>query len=222
MTPFTSTTGAVSRIPEDGTAKDFFDLFVSDEVFEAFVEETNRYARQYIAHKPDQRWRETNVEEMKAYFGLNILFGIKKLPDTDLYWSKDPALGVPYVQKDTKLVHFLSTQSNPVGVHTVNRKQKDGTIIQIPTVPVVVDYNKNMGGVDLSDQQRQYYAVGRKSRKWWRYLLWFFIDVSIVNAHFLECQADNHRSKTQLKFRLELLKMLIGDFSSRSLTVSEG
>ena len=422
--PFTSRTGAVSRIPEDGTAKDFFNLFVSDEVFEAFVEETNRYARQCIAHKPDRRWRETNVEEMRAYFGLNILFGIKKLPDTDLYWSKDVALGVPYVQKvmprdrfdkltqylhindnekaaprghrdhdklfkirplfevvnskfleeyqpsqnlsvdeamiafrgqlamkqylpmkpvkrgikvwmcadasngfvcnmqvytgkkdggatehglgyrvvqdltrpfinknhhvfadnfftsiplacdllrdntyfcgtvrfnrhgfpsslkptradvkalrkgeskfcrrgnlvasvwkDTKLVHFLSTQSNPVGEHTVNRKQKDRTIVQIPTVPVVVDYNKNMGGVDLSDQQRQYYAVGRKSRKWWRYLLWFFIDVSIVNAHILECQADNHRSRTQLKFRLELSKMLIGDFSSRSLTVAEG
>ena len=99
MIPFTSRTGAVSRIPEDGTAKDFFNLFVSDELSEAFVEETNRYARQCIAHKPDQRWRETNMEEMKAYFGLNILFGIKKLPDTDLYWSKDAALGVPYVQK---------------------------------------------------------------------------------------------------------------------------
>lgn len=100
----------------------------------------------------------------------------------------------------------------------MNRKQKDGTIVQIPTAPVVVDYNKNMGGVDLSDQQRQYYAMGRKSRKWWRYLLWFFIDVSIVSAHILESQADNHRLRTQLKFRLELSKMLIGDFSSRSLS----
>lgn len=45
-TPFASRTGAVSRIPEDGTAKDFFNLFVSDEVSEAFLEETNRYARQ--------------------------------------------------------------------------------------------------------------------------------------------------------------------------------
>ena len=60
---------------------------------------------------------------------------------------------VASVWKNTKLVHFLSTQSNPVGEHTVNRKQKVRTIIQIPTVPAVVDYNKNMGGVDLSDQQ---------------------------------------------------------------------
>lgn len=89
-------------------------------------------------------------------------------------------------------------------------------------VPIVVDYNKNMGSMDLSDQQRQYYALVRKSCKWWHYLLWFFIDVSIVNAHILECQADNHCSRTQLKIRLELSKMLIGDFSSCSLTVSEG
>ena len=42
----------ISRIPQDGTAKDFFNLFVS----EAFVEETNRYARQCTAHEPDRRW----------------------------------------------------------------------------------------------------------------------------------------------------------------------
>ena len=55
---------------------------------------------------------------MKAYFGLNILFGIKKLPDTDLYWSKDPALGVPFVQKVMprdrfdKLTQYLHINDN--------------------------------------------------------------------------------------------------------------
>lgn len=62
---------------------------------------------------------------------------------------------VASVWKDTKLVCFLSTQSNPVGMDVVNRKQRDGTIIQVLTVPVAVDYNKIMGGVDQSDQQRQ-------------------------------------------------------------------
>lgn len=111
---------------------------------------------------------------------------------------------VASVWKDTKLVCFLSTQSNPVGDQTVNRKQHDGTVIQVPTVPAAISYNKNMGGVDLNDQQRNYYAVGRKSRKWWRSLLWFLVDVSIVNAHILETEAENHPTRPQLQFRVEL------------------
>ena len=128
---------------------------------------------------------------------------------------------VASVWKDTELVCFLSTQLNPVGDQTVKRKC-DGTVIQVPTVPAAISYNKNMGGVDLNDQQRNYYAVGRKSRKWWRYLLWFLVDVSIVNAHILESEAENHRTRPQLQFRVELAKKLVGEFSSRSLTVSEG
>lgn len=63
--------------------------------------------------------------------------------------------------------------------------------------------------------------MGKNSRKWWHYLLGFFIDVSIVNVHLLECLGDNHASRTKMKFTLELSKMLIRDFSSRSLTVAE-
>lgn len=124
--------------------------------------------------------------------------------------------------KDKKLVHFISTESNPVGNETVNRKQRDGTIVQVPTVPVVKTYNKSMGGVDLHDQLRGYYALGTKSRKWWRYLFCFCIDLSIVNAFILEQKAINHRSRTQLKFRVELAKNLIGDFTSRGRTASSG
>ena len=129
---------------------------------------------------------------------------------------------VASVWKDTKLVCFLSTQSNPVGDQTVNRKQRDGTVIQVPTVPAAISYNKNMGGFDLNDQQRNYYAVGRKSRKWWRYLLWFLVDVSIVNAHILETEAENHRTRPQLQFRVKLAKTLVGEFSLHSLSVLEG
>lgn len=92
----------------------------------------------------------------------------------------------------------------------------------MPTVPVVKTYNKSMGGVDLHDQLRGYYALGTKSRKWWRYLFWFCIDLSIVNAFILEQKAINHRSRTQLKFRVELAKNLIGDFTSCGRTASSG
>ena len=48
--------------------------------------------------------------------------------------------------------------------------------------PAVIDlYNKHMGGVDLADQQRQYFSIGR-SYKWYRYLFWFLLDVSICNS----------------------------------------
>ena len=40
---------------------------------------------------------------------------------------------------------FLSTKSNPVGDDHVNRKQQDGSVIQVPTIPAAVSYNKNMG-----------------------------------------------------------------------------
>ncbi|KAL9977037.1 hypothetical protein ACROYT_G014399 [Oculina patagonica] len=99
VTAFISAIGATTTVPEDGTAKDFFSLFVPEELFENIVEETNRYARQCIARKPDAKWYETSVAEMQAFFGLHILFGIHVLPETSLYWSKDPALSVPLVKR---------------------------------------------------------------------------------------------------------------------------
>ena len=49
VTPFTSRHGPASGVAEDGTDKDFFQLFLPDEVFDLIVEENNRYASQCIA-----------------------------------------------------------------------------------------------------------------------------------------------------------------------------
>ena len=424
VSPFTAATGPTWGVAEDGTAIDFFYLMFPEDLIEHIVSETNRFAQECIAAKPDPKWRETTLEEMKAFLGVHVLFGIKQLPANHLYWSSDPLIGVPSVQKvmsrnrfdklsqyfhlnnnarqvpredprhdklfkvrpvldcvvenckeklrpgrnlsvdeamvkfkgrlgmkqylpmkpvkrgikvwvcaeassgyvcdfqvytgkkqdgateqnlgyrvvhdltrnfvgknhhvffdnffstvklaedllkdgiyccataranrkdfpkdlaakspivkrlkrresihrrkenvvatawkDKKIVHFLSTQSNPIGNETVNRKQRDGTIIQVPSVPVVKSYNASMGGVDLHDQLRGYYSLGKKSKKWWRYLFWFVMDLSIVNAFILEKKAINHPSRTQLAFRIELAKDLIADFSSRQRSVCSG
>lgn len=423
VNPFVQNTGPVTNVT--GTSSlDFFKLMFKEENFDRIAEETNRYARQAMAIKADPEWRETNAVEIRAFFAVNIMFGIKQLPEIHSYWSKNPLLGVPEIQKvfsrnrfkkisqylhlndknrdlprgnanhdklfkvrplldsvvssirseyrpkknvsideamipfkgrlgmkqymplkpvkrgikvwecadasngyvwnlsvytgkerdanpeqglgyrvvynltrplvgknhhvfidnffssialaenllrdqiyvcgtvrsnrhgipreiasttqrvkrlrqgeslflrrenlvvtvwkDKKPVYFLSTQSNPVGDERVNRRQRDGSIVEVPSVPVVKSYNNNMGGVDLSDQLRGYYMTGRKSKKWWRCLVWFLVDVSIVNAHILERLSLNHRNRTQLAFRLELVRDLIGDFSSRRLSVSSG
>ena len=56
------------------------------------------------------------------------------------------------VWKDKKPVYFLSSQSDLVGNDTVGRRQRDGTVIQVPSAPVVKTYNNNTGSIDLNDQ----------------------------------------------------------------------
>ena len=66
------------------------------------------------------------------------------------------------------------------------------------------------------------YTVGRSSFKWYRYLFWFLIDVSICNSFILynHHKLEQGQGKVkQLNFRTNLAKQLIGGFSS---TVSAG
>jgi hypothetical protein len=73
-----------------------------------------------------------------------------------------------------------------------------------------------MGGVDLNDQLRKYYRIGRSSSKWYRYLFWFLIDVSICNSFilFYFWGSNNGQAKRkQVSFRTNLAKQLIAGFS---------
>ena len=120
--PFDVATGPTSGVAEDGTAIDFFHLMFPEELFEHIVVETNCYAQECIATQPDQEWFETTVDVMKAFFGLHVLFGIKQLPAIRLYWSKDPLIGVPAVQKVMSRNRFdkLSKYLHLKILHTIN------------------------------------------------------------------------------------------------------
>jgi len=100
-----------------------------------------------------------------------------------------------------------------------NDEQKNLHMKEVDIPAPTSIYNKHMGGVDLSDQMRSYYPSGRPGKKWWRYLLWFLLDVSICNAFVLErlsLHATSSRSRRSLlHFKLELAKQLIGGFSGR-------
>ena len=95
--------------------------------------------------------------------------------------------------------------------------------INIPCPLPIIQYNNNMGGVDLLDQKRSYYGIGRSSRKWWKYIFKFVMNVAIINSHILydlSNKPSKPKQNTQLNFRINLIKQLIGDHSSfkRSLT----
>lgn len=122
---------------------------------------------------------------------------------------------------DKRTVTLLSTNSNPLEMTEVQRKQKDGTINNVACPKVLKLYTQNMNGVDRADQLRSTYSIARKAAKWWKYLFWFMVDVAICNAFILMKESPNHilttksarrRERNQLEFRKKLAHQLIGDF----------
>ena len=61
-----------------------------------------------------------------------------------------------------KRVVLLSTNSDPRTDGSVKRKTGKGNEeIEIACPQAVINYTKHMGGVDVSDQKREYSGVGR-------------------------------------------------------------
>ena len=75
------------------------------------------------------------------------------------------------VYKDKRYVHLLSTNQPPGMTGGDN-----------PKPIVIAEYNKYMGGVDKSDQMRSYYGIGNHSKKWWRCVFSFILNLCIVQA----------------------------------------
>ena len=88
---------------------------------------------------------------------------------------------------------------------------------------IIKEYNDYMGGVDLNDQLCSYYKVGRASRKWWKYVVFFLVNISITNAWIL-WKKGNHNPPMKStyrhkQFRTDLADFLRGGFTSRKITM---
>ena len=53
----------------------------------------------------------------------------------------------------------------------------------MPCPNVIINYNRHMGRVDLSNQNRSYYDVGRQAKKYWKKLVWYLINLCTVNSY---------------------------------------
>ena len=117
--------GANHNLPRNATAVDYLFLFFTADLFKSISEQTNLYAEQRISKLPggiDKLWKPTTPEEMKAYFAINIMMGIKDLPQIWCYWSEDTRFNDPWISsvmaktrflKITQYIHLSDTSNVP-------------------------------------------------------------------------------------------------------------
>ena len=81
--------------------------------------------------------------------------------------------------------------------------------------PAQVDYQKYMGGVDLSDQLIKTFSVVRKSRKAWKKLFGYGLEVCLLDSFIIMRKTNPQSSQEFIQFRLEVARQLIGQRSFR-------
>nr|XP_026694232.1 piggyBac transposable element-derived protein 4-like [Ciona intestinalis] len=79
----------------DSTPLDLLGLFLTNEFWQLLVEETNRYAEQYLQKQTDElpkfskfrKWSPVTHADIKAYFAMNLLMGLCSKHSIKDYWS---------------------------------------------------------------------------------------------------------------------------------------
>ena len=110
---------------------------------------------------------------------------------------------------------IMYTNSDPQCVTSVPRRQTNGSREEVSCPLAITSYNKNMAAADKGDQSRGYYHCRIKSRKFYKYIYYFLLDVTITNAFILDRGWSGATEITIKQFRIQLAKELIGGYCSR-------
>lgn len=121
---------------------------------------------------------------------------------------------------DRRKVTVLTTaHTNEDG--EVTRKGPGGVVRSRYSRPLAIeDYNRGYNGVDKHDQMRSYYGSTLKFQKWWKYVLFFCLDTSAVNAFILYLKSPWRPAKPldHLHFQLQIITGMINGYRGRKRT----
>lgn len=130
----------------------------------------------------------------------------KKLKTGEHIWARNNKV---YVSKwkDKRPVLMITTNIHPSIVEVRNRFGK--TRLKPAEVEL---YNRHMSGIDRSDQMVSYYSCPRKTIRWYKKVLFHFLDIAVWNAYFLFKKYKKNNASTYhfVNYRDELIKIMIG------------
>ena len=121
--------------PDDPLA--LFELFLTDELLQVVVTETNCRASQLIAQTPARPhsrltlWSDTTVAELRVFIAVILYEGVVQKLTQDMYWTTCPLLATPYVRyimtRDRfnllfKCLHFSDNAALPTTLRTPPEK----------------------------------------------------------------------------------------------------
>ena len=92
-----------------------FQLFMTKDILEQIVQETNRYHMQeHTKEASTVKWLNSTLEELQVLFGVILATGLIKLPEIDDYWREGALTGmrVQFMECHGFLRSFDKTISN--------------------------------------------------------------------------------------------------------------
>jgi hypothetical protein len=115
---------------------------------------------------------------------------------------------------DKKPVNLISSRHDPTQQSSIPRREGREQI-NVSCPPVLTLYTKHLRGVDVFSQRQSYNKIGRRSKKYFYSLIWFFMDVAIHNAFILYLRKHEPQHFAEKDFRKQLMQQLVDGFSSR-------
>ena len=95
------------KVPTDNFQPiDYYKLFLTDELLNGLVQNTNLYATQTIAEASQnegglsrssrlKQWTDTNTQEIQQWLGLTLLTGLVRKPTIAMYWTHSSIFSTP-------------------------------------------------------------------------------------------------------------------------------
>ena len=104
----------ITSLTEDNTIDpiDCYRHFITDEIIDLMVRETNRYAEQYFqTHEITSRskfrqWKPTTDQEMLKFLGIIIQMGLVQMPKLSHYWSSSQLYGSEIIRNSMSRERF--------------------------------------------------------------------------------------------------------------------